>query len=226
MLTQICYPLRDMLQIDPTLKTSLKEEIAHAQQYLSIEQVRMGSRLRFVCEVAEGLDAALVPGVLLQSMVENAVRHGIAQSGRSGEVHIRASRDRDGLWITIENTGSRSAEESNGHGIGLANRRERLATLYGCRCLRVSAALPSSRCLTTTSISDTFTSSRRRSTESSGATSGHSRRRTGSLPAAELLPQSLTRSAARPWLFLFRRSPKSGIPTRPTAFANAASAGP
>ncbi len=131
MLTRICCLLRDTLQIDPALETSLKAEIAHAQQYLSIEQVRMGDRLRFVCDVGEGLDAALVPGMLLQPLIENAVRYGIVHSERSGEVRIRASRDRDGLRITIENTGSQSVEESNGHGIGLANTRERLATLYG-----------------------------------------------------------------------------------------------
>lgn len=131
MLTQICYLLRNTLQSDPALETPLKAEIAHAQQYVSIEQVRMGDRLRFVCDVAEDLDAALVPAMLLQPLVENAVRHGIAHSKRGGKIHIRASRDRGALRITIENTGARSAEESNGHGIGLANTRERLATLYG-----------------------------------------------------------------------------------------------
>ena len=112
----------------------LRQEFEFLQSYLAIEQMRFGSRLHFSVEAApEVLDAA-VPQLILQPIVENAVRHGIAPYGCGGEIAVRAARDTDRLLLTVQDSGPGILEDQlqppSPSGLGLANTRARLSQLY------------------------------------------------------------------------------------------------
>jgi two-component system sensor histidine kinase AlgZ len=125
--------LRNTLSFPETHVVTLREEFAVTEEYLSIEQVRFGPRLTVSLDMSPKAYEAQVPRFLLQPIVENAIRHGIARCPNGGEVVIRASAIEDQLRIEIENDrpiqGPQSVER--GEGVGLANTRTRLATLYG-----------------------------------------------------------------------------------------------
>jgi LytS/YehU family sensor histidine kinase len=99
--------------------------------YLAIEQVRFADRLRIAWDVdARALDG-LVPCFLLQPIVENAIRHGIAQCERDGFVEVSATRERDALRVRVLDSGAGGLRaQLNGHGIGLKNTRDRLEHFY------------------------------------------------------------------------------------------------
>jgi len=111
----------------------LRQEFEFLRHYLVIEQMRFGSRLRFSVEAeAEILDAA-VPQLILQPIVENAVRHGIAPYGCGGEIAVRAVRDSERLLLTVQDSGPGILEDrlDASAGLGISNTRARLAQLYG-----------------------------------------------------------------------------------------------
>lgn len=113
----------------------LRQDLEFLERYLAIEQMRFGSRLRFrVDAAAEILDAA-VPQLILQPIVENAVRHGIAPYGCGGEIAVRAVRDKERLLLTVQDSGPGMLEDQIDApaqaGLGLANTRARLSQLYG-----------------------------------------------------------------------------------------------
>jgi len=135
MLAQIGELLRTILDSDTIVETPLSQEIACTEQYLAIEQTRLGDRLRVdVALAADTLDA-LVPCLLLQPLVENAVRHGIAQQVEGGSIRIRSLTQNAQLQISIHNSGvpyTHAVQPVRGaNGIGLKNTIERLRTLYG-----------------------------------------------------------------------------------------------
>ena len=99
--------------------------------YLAIEQVRFADRLRMEINVDPSAVDGLVPCFLLQPIVENAIRHGIAQCEREGLVEASALRDGDPLHLRVRDTGAGTlSTQQNGHGIGLSNTRERLDHFY------------------------------------------------------------------------------------------------
>lgn len=112
----------------------LRQELAQLEPYLEIQQIRFGNRLAIAREVeAETLDA-LVPTLVLQPLVENAVRHGIEPNPSGGKVTIRSRAEHGTLHLEVRDTGSgRSANARGPEGIGLTNTRARLARLYGAR---------------------------------------------------------------------------------------------
>ncbi len=115
--------------------TTLGKELELCEPYLSILRTRIGSRLSFSIDVADGLRAHPFPPNLLISLVENAVKHGIEPSADGGTITIGARREGDRLVVDVVDTG-RGIVESRaraGGGVGLANVRERLAALYGPR---------------------------------------------------------------------------------------------
>ena len=110
----------------------LRQELALTACYLRIQQRRLGPRLRVEIRVDPDAADAAVPALVLQSLVENAVVHGIVPLRRSGTVQIEARRDADQLLLTVRDDGvGLPADEASRAGIGLANARERLARLYG-----------------------------------------------------------------------------------------------
>jgi signal transduction histidine kinase len=114
----------------------LKDEIDFVEKYLEIERARFGDRLRVHFDVEPGILDALVPTLLLQPLVENAVRHGIAPKVGGGRVEIAARRDGDCLRLVVRDNGAGLANdtlEAFNTGVGLSNTRSRLEHLYGDR---------------------------------------------------------------------------------------------
>jgi two-component system, LytTR family, sensor kinase len=133
MLAQIGDLLRSSLDSDVTAEVALAQELVFTEEYLAIEQTRLGDRLRFDVSVPPETWDALVPSMLLQPLVENAVRYGVAPLVEGGRIAIKSALCDNRLRIEIGNSGCRGLDEQekNGKGIGLRNTAERLRTLYG-----------------------------------------------------------------------------------------------
>jgi hypothetical protein len=110
-------------------RVPLADEIEMIRRYLEIEMARFPDRLTFHVAVAPGAERALVPNLILQPLVENAVRHGIARIAAAGSLEVSADRVGERLHIRIRNSGA--LPENLVEGIGLRNTRERLRSLYG-----------------------------------------------------------------------------------------------
>jgi two-component system, LytTR family, sensor kinase len=133
MLAQIGDLLRTSLDSEVAAEVTLSQELAFTEGYLAIEQTRLGKRLSVDITVPLETRNALVPSMLLQPLVENAVRYGVAPWIEGGRIAIRSAVDADRLRIVIANSGGRGEgrQKMNGNGIGLGNTAERLKTLYG-----------------------------------------------------------------------------------------------
>ncbi len=133
MLAQIGDLLRTSLDSEVTAEVTLSEELAFTEGYLAIEQTRLGERLKIDMAVPVETRDALVPSMLLQPLVENAVRYGVAPLVEGGWIAIKSALHAGRLRIAIENSGRRGEGEQkkNENGIGLGNTAERLKTLYG-----------------------------------------------------------------------------------------------
>ena len=122
--------LRESLRLGGVAAVPLAEELRLAERYLDIERARFGDRLRVERDVDAGAAACAVPALILQPLVENAVRHGVAQLVEGGLVKIAARCAGGRLRLTVENPVAAGAT-AGGAGVGLANVRRRLAALYG-----------------------------------------------------------------------------------------------
>jgi LytS/YehU family sensor histidine kinase len=133
MIAKLAALLRNTLSFPEAHVVTLREELAVTEEYLSIEQVRFGPRLAVSLSVSADAYEAQVPRFLLQPIVENAIRHGIARCPNGGEVAIRASASEGRLRIDIENDHTEVLPQSGdeGNGLGLANTKTRLEKLYG-----------------------------------------------------------------------------------------------
>ncbi|HZI41948.1 MAG TPA: histidine kinase [Gemmatimonadaceae bacterium] len=125
------------LSLDHTARQeiTLREELVFVQRYVEIQRARFRQRLTVTIDVPVGLETALVPSLVLQPLVENAIRHAIEPSTEGGHVWVRAERATDKLVLTVENDGAPNGNrpDSNGrrYGVGLANLSARLVQLYG-----------------------------------------------------------------------------------------------
>jgi Histidine kinase len=130
---RMCQLLGDFLRTSLTLggreHITLAEEIGLADRYLSIEQVRFGDRLRVQREVDPGALRCQVPPLLIQPLIENAVKHGVADRVEGGTIRITAHRRDTLLEVVIENPRDPEAPPRRGAGVGLDNVRKRLETL-------------------------------------------------------------------------------------------------
>jgi hypothetical protein len=130
---RMCELLGDFLRTSLTLggrtRVAFGEELALAERYLSIEQVRFGDRLAFERRVAPDAERCQVPPLLIQPLVENAVKHGIADRVEGGTVRIAARRHGGALEVEIENPRDPAAPPRRGAGLGLENVRRRLDAL-------------------------------------------------------------------------------------------------
>jgi two-component system, LytTR family, sensor histidine kinase AlgZ len=114
---------------DPGESVTLAEEVALARRYLDIEQVRFGDRLRVEWSLDERADAARVPPLLLQPLVENAVKHGVEPSADGAQVKVSTQRRAGTVVIKVTNTVP-AGQGRGGHGVAQANVRERLRLLH------------------------------------------------------------------------------------------------
>jgi len=140
----MCVLLGDFLRLTLGLgeKTSvrLSEELDLLQKYMAIEMVRFGARLKMHEEIEEDSRACLLPPLLLQPLVENAVKHGIASLPEGGDVRLSTQRQNGRLSILVENSWDPEAPPRRSGGMGLKNVQRRLEARYGKDAsLRVNA---------------------------------------------------------------------------------------
>jgi two-component system sensor histidine kinase AlgZ len=132
---EMCIRLSDFLRSSLGLGAResilLREELALARSYLEVEQVRFGERLKVEAEIEDACESCCVPALLLQPLVENAVKHGIAGMLEGGAIRLEARKRGDDVAITLENPFDPDAPPRRDLGLGLAHVRRRLQVRYG-----------------------------------------------------------------------------------------------
>jgi two-component system, LytTR family, sensor kinase len=125
--------LRLTLQLDHRQQVTLQEELALLSKYLDIQRARFGERLHVDIQVESGAGDGLVPILMLQPIVENSIRHGLAVRATAGRIAITARRTGRHLVVQVidDGIGDGVSESQRGPGVGLANTRARLEALYG-----------------------------------------------------------------------------------------------
>jgi LytS/YehU family sensor histidine kinase len=135
MINKLARFFRNALSRESTAKVSLTEELRVQLEYLNIELTRFPERLSWSTQIEPGLQNALVPHLILQPLVENAIKHGVARTSAPVELKISAARRGGELFVTVENeTGVRPKPDSQGspgEGVGLENVARRLESFYG-----------------------------------------------------------------------------------------------
>jgi LytS/YehU family sensor histidine kinase len=121
--------LRRTLHGGTAAELPLCRELELLEPYFEIQRIRFGDRLSIELEVGDGTESAMIPTLMLQPLVENAVEHGVSRTTSGARVLLRALRDGDRLRLEIADNGPGPA--GGGNGIGLANTRARLDGLYG-----------------------------------------------------------------------------------------------
>ena len=136
--TRLSAFLRHTLDNDPMKKVTLAKEIEALELYLSIEQVRFGDRLRLSFDIEESAQAALLPSLILQPLVENAIKFAVTPQEAGGLIAIQAKVTGRTLHLVVSDDGpglngrkQPKATNASKKGVGLANTRERLEQLYG-----------------------------------------------------------------------------------------------
>lgn len=130
MLAQLSQFLRLVLDGTDQQEVTLEQELHLTRLYLEIEQTRFPDRLAVRYHIAPDTLPALLPALLLQPVVENAVRHGLAPRAGAGELAVSTERQQDRLVVQVKDNG-RGAPDTAARGVGLRNLESRLAALYG-----------------------------------------------------------------------------------------------
>jgi two-component system LytT family sensor kinase len=131
MITGLSELLRELLRGDARREVPLSVELETARRYLDIMAIRFGDRLTVSIDVPADADCALVPRLVLQPLLENALRHGVAANIGAGKVELVVRHSEDRLEIAVADDGPGAEVTSAGNGVGLANTRARLHHLYG-----------------------------------------------------------------------------------------------
>lgn len=132
MVTRLANVMRHSLRHGQEHTVALSSEVEAVADYLALEAVRFEERLQVKLAIDSAVETCPVPPMLLQTLVENAIKHGVSQVADRGNLIVRAARQNGNVKLEVENTGELS-ESSNGMKLGLANARERLRLLYGDR---------------------------------------------------------------------------------------------
>lgn len=131
MLESFIHYLRSTLQASRRERATLGDELEIVTAYLDLLKIRMGERLAYRIEVPEALRALPFAPMLLQPLVENAIRHGLEPKIEGGTVRVEARASADRLHVSVRDDGLGLGHGAGGHGVALPNVRERLAALYG-----------------------------------------------------------------------------------------------
>jgi len=129
-ITSLSQILRVGLEVGKRPVIPLEDELKVVGNYLALEQIRFDERLVFDLDIASGLEQASVPPMLVQTLMENAVKHGLEAQGEDGAIQLRVFAEGQSLVISITNPG-RILSDSTSTRVGLQNSRERLALLFG-----------------------------------------------------------------------------------------------
>jgi LytS/YehU family sensor histidine kinase len=142
MLAQLSRYLKAALPRMREQDTTLADEIDLVSAYLGVQKIRMGERLEASIDAPAPLLAARVPPMMLATLVENAVKHGVGPLAEGGAIRVTAEHTGAALRLSVADNG-RGLTAASGSGVGLANIRARLAALYGSRAaLRLEANSP------------------------------------------------------------------------------------
>lgn len=134
MIAQLADLLRYATESSKKDFVSLKEELQFVQDYIALESKRMGDRLTVNFQVDQSIASFPVPPMILQPLVENAIKHGIAPAEEGGNVHIKIQKETEGITFQISNTGvalSSSDPLASTDGVGLKNTDARIRKIYG-----------------------------------------------------------------------------------------------
>jgi signal transduction histidine kinase len=134
MLAQLGDLLRYAMESSKKNFVPLKDELQFVQDYIALESKRLENRLTTNFQIDQSLVSFLVPPMILQPLVENAIKHGIAPAEEGGSVYIRIQKEKEGITFRISNTGiglSSSDPLTTANGVGLKNTDARLRKIYG-----------------------------------------------------------------------------------------------
>ena len=133
MIARLSELLRYSLEESDEQEIPLRQELAFLDRYLEIMRIRFQGALEVTMDIADEVQDALVPNLVLQPLVENAVKHGVSKAEGAGRITIRARRDGERTILTVEDNGPGfgDVEAPGENGVGLRNTRERLEQLYG-----------------------------------------------------------------------------------------------
>jgi sensor histidine kinase YesM len=140
--------LRQTLSASRAQTGTVKQEFDLLRQYLDLIKIRMADRLEYDLQIDASLDATPLAPMLLQPLVENAIKHGLEPKVEGGRVAVAAAREGEKMIISVNDNGLGFSDnaDSKGTGVGLANLRERLAVLYDNRAtLTIADANPGTR---------------------------------------------------------------------------------
>jgi LytS/YehU family sensor histidine kinase len=132
MLIKLSELLRRALDGTDTQEVMLREELEFLRNYAAIEQTRFGDRLKIEMTITPDTLDAMVPNLVLQPILENAIRHGIEPHARDGFIEVSAKREGEALRLEVRDNGG-GLNGSVVEGVGLSNTRARLKQLYGTR---------------------------------------------------------------------------------------------
>jgi len=130
-ITELSNILRSSMQVEKAETVNLENELNIVKDYLALETIRFEERLKVRYEIDPETLELPIPPMMLQTLVENAIKHGISRMVSGGTVVIGSHVKNMHHEITIENTGQIGGQETTGHGFGLQSTRQRLSLLYG-----------------------------------------------------------------------------------------------
>jgi len=131
MLVGLAELLRRALREGGSDQVTLEHEAEFVRKYLDIQRLRFADRLAFEIDIPEDISHALVPGLVLQPLAENAVMHSVANEHDVVRVSVRGREEAGRLVLEVENTAGQSRPATGGTGIGLGATRERLRAMFG-----------------------------------------------------------------------------------------------
>ncbi len=132
-ITQLANLLRNTLNLGRKELITFDEELKIVTDYLKLEKVRFEERLEYDLQIEEGLNQALVPPLIIQTLIENAIKHGISKKVNGGNVCLTIQKKEQNIWIEVTNDGVYDTTKTSikSTGIGLENAKKRLSIIYG-----------------------------------------------------------------------------------------------
>lgn len=132
-ITHLSDLLRFSIQFDQFEKVSLEKELAVVKDYLNLEAIQLEERLKYQFDIDKRANEIEVPPMIVQTLVENAIKHSINELPNGGEIIIESKVNHEFLHLYVKNTGQMKTKSNNNHrrGIGINNSKERLRLLYG-----------------------------------------------------------------------------------------------